>query len=251
MRQFDWPAGVRLLGLLVTAFFFAAAVLQGLLAFDVLGAPPPPQEDFIERTIDFFEWQQSHWPVEFAATALFAMGFVALGGLGALLARLASRGDARRVLVPAAYVGAGGIGAASGLFWLGVKPIATSPQYCDCGLRAEEIMSRLMVLNVAESVQLWVVIGAIVLAALGAVMVAGIGRAAGMPGGWVWLTLVIAIVSLASTILAVAGAYPFDQLTLLLVAGVLVPIWALWLAIRADSLAPATGRATAEVDAGG
>jgi hypothetical protein len=236
VRQFGWRVGVRVLALLVTAFFFAAAVLQGVLAFDVLGPPPPEQDDFIEQIIDAFEWEQTRWPLEFAATALFALGFLALGGLGALLSRLVGSADPRRLLATAAYLGAGGIGAASQLLWLGVKPIATSPQYCECGLRAEEIMSRLMVLNVAVSVQLWIVIGAIVLAAVGTVFVAGIGREAGMPTVWVWLSLVIAIASLAVAVLAVMGAYPFDQLALLLVAGILVPIWALWVAIRANSL---------------
>jgi hypothetical protein len=239
VRRFGWQVGVRVLALLVTAFFFAAAVLQGVLAFDVLGPPPPEQEDFIERVIDAFEWEQTRWPVEFAATALFALGFVALGGLGALLSRLVGSGDPRRLLMTAAYLGAGGIGAASQLVWLGVKPIATSPQYCECGLRNEEIMSRLMILDVAGSAQLWLAIGAIVLAAVGAVLVAGIGRERGMPGSWAWLSLVIAVVSLASAGLAVIGAYPFDQLALLVAAGILIPVWALWVAIRAESLAPA------------
>jgi hypothetical protein len=35
------------------------------------------------------------------------------------------------------------------------------------------------------------------------------------------------------------GAYPFDQLALLLAAGLLIPVWALWVAIRADTLVPA------------
>ena len=228
-----------MLALLVTAFFFTAAILQGLLAFDVLGPPPPEEEDFIERIINAFEWEQTRWPVEFAATGLFALGFVALAGLGALLSRLVGTDDPRRLLVTAAYLGAGGIGAASQLFWLGVKPIATSPQYCECGLRNEEIMSRLMILDVAGSAQLWIAIGAIVLAAVGAVLVAGIGREAGMPAGWAWLSLVIAVLSLGSAVLAVMGAYPFDQLALLLAAGILLPVWALWVAIRAELLAPA------------
>jgi hypothetical protein len=232
MRRVEWVDAVRVLSLLVTAFFFAAAVLLAVLSFELLGPPPPEQEDFIEQTIDFFSWQQSLWPLEFAGTALFALGFTALGWLGVLLARLADRSDARRVLAAAAYIGVAVIGATSQLFWLGVKPIATSPHYCDCGLRQEEIMSRLMVMNVAGGVQMWMVIGAIVLAAVGVTIISGLGRDAGMPGGWVWLSSSIAVVSLASAVLAVAGAYPFDQLGVVLTAGVLVPIWALWLAIR-------------------
>jgi hypothetical protein len=236
MSRFSWAAAVRVLGALVTAFFFAGAVLQGVLALDVLGPPPPEHEDFIEQTIDFFMWEQTRWPVEFASTALFALGFLALGGLGALLSRLAGTADPRRLLTTAAFLGAGGIGAASQLMWLGVKPIATSPQYCECGLRAEEIMSRLMVLNVAGVVQVWLVLGAILLSAVGTVLLAGIGRENGMPSGWVWLSMAIAVLSLATAVLAVLRAYPFDQLMLFLTAGILVPIWALWLAISAETL---------------
>ena len=86
---------------------------------------------------------------------------------------------------------------------------------------------------------LWIVIGATVLLAAAAVLVAPIGRAAGMPVGWVWLTYALAAATLISDALAVLRAYPFDQLSLLLVAGVMIPLWALWLAIRADSLVPA------------
>jgi len=242
VRRFDWATTLRALALLVTAFFLAAAVLQAVLAFDVLGAAPPKQDDFIEQTIDLFTWEQSRWPVEFAATALFGLGFLALGGLGVLLSRLASTADPRRLLTTSAFLGAAGIGAASQLMWLGVKPIATSPQYCSCGLRAEEIMSRLMILGVASVVQVWLVIGALLLLAGGTVMLAGLGREHGMSTGWVWLSLAIAAASIAVGILAVLRTYPVDQLVLLVTAGVLTPIWALWLAIRAETLVPHEAR---------
>jgi MFS family permease len=236
VKRIEWADAVRVLSLLVTAFFVAAAVLLAVLNFDLLGPPPPEQDDFIEETIDFFTWQQSHWPLEFAGTALFALGFTALGWLGVLLSRLADRSDARRVLTAGAFIGLGVIGAVSQLFWIGVKPIATSPQYCDCGLRQEEIMSRLMVLDVASGVQMWMVIGAIVLAAIGVTLAGGLGRGAGMAQGWVLLSAAIAVLSLASAVLGIIGAYPFDQLAVVLTAGVLLPIWALWLAIRVPLL---------------
>jgi hypothetical protein len=243
VRRFDWAITLRVLALLVTAFFFAAAVLQAVLAFDVLGAAPPDQDDFIEQTIDLFTWEQSRWPVEFAATALFALGFLSLGGLGVLLSRLASTADPRRMLTTSAFLGAAGIGAASQLMWLGVKPIATSPQYCECGLRAEEIMSRLMILGVASVVQVWLVIGALLLLAFGTVLLAGIGREHGMSSRWVWLSLVIAALSVVVGVLSVLSLYPVDQLVLLVTAGILTPIWALWLATCAEMLVPPEAKA--------
>ena len=187
MGPIPWSSATRVAALLVTVFFVAASVLQVLIVFELLGPRPGGGVDFIDEVLSGFEWEQDRWPVEFAATLLFGAGFVALGGLGTLLAGLAARGDARRSLVSGAYLGAGGLGLASQLLWLGVKPTATSPDFCECGLRAEEVMSRLMILNVAGETQLWMAIGATLLAAIGAVLIAPVGRRAGMPwagSGW-------------------------------------------------------------------
>jgi hypothetical protein len=80
------------------------------------------------------------------------------------------------------------------------------------------------------------VLGAIVLAAFGVILISGLGREAGMPTGWVWLSATIAIVSLLAAALGVVDAYPFNQLAVLLVAAILLPIWALWIAVRVPLL---------------
>jgi hypothetical protein len=237
MRRIDWADAVRVLALLVTAFFVAAAVLQAMLAFNVLGAPPAEKPAFIDKIFDSFRWEHDRWPVEGAATVLFALGFVAFAGLGMLLARLADQADARRALATGSFAAAGVIGVVSQLFWLGVKPIATNPEYCECGFRQEEIMSRLMILGVAGPIQTWMVMGAIILSSIGVVLVARLARSAGMPQAWVWLSYAIAVLSLVASVLGALGLYPFDQLAILIVAAILVPVWALWLAIRALNLA--------------
>jgi hypothetical protein len=233
-----WSSATRIAALLVTAFFIVATVLQALINFELLGPRPGGGVDFIDEVLRGFEWDQERWPVEFAATALFGAGFVSLGGLGTLLAGLAERGDARRSLVRGAYLGAGGLGLASMLLWLGVKPIAASPQLCECGLRAEEIMSRLMILNVAADTQIWMAIGATFLAAIGAVLIAPVGRRAGMPAGWVWLALAPAILAPIAAALHVLQAFPADWAVLLVAAGIAVPAWALWIALRSEAIAP-------------
>ena len=237
MGPIPWSSATRVAALLVTAFFVAAAILQALIIFELLGPRPVGGVDFIDEVLRGFEWEQERWPVEFAATALFAAGFVALGGLGTLLAGLAARGDARRSLVRGAYLGAAGLGLASQLLWLGVKPIAANPQLCECGLRAEEIMSRLMILNVAGDTQAWMTIGAILLAAIGAVLVAPVARRAGMPMGWVWLSLAIAPLGLSAAVLHMLQAFEAEWSVLLVVAGIAVPIWALWIALRSEEIA--------------
>jgi hypothetical protein len=239
MGPIPWSSATRVAALLVTAFFVAATVLQALIIFELLGPRPGGGVDFIDEVLRGFAWEQERWPVEFAATALFAAGFVALGGLGTMLAGLADRGDARRSLVRAAYLGAGGLGLAAQLLWLGVKPIAANPQLCECGLRAEEIMSKLMILNVAGDTQAWLVIGAIFLAAIGALLFAPVGRRAGMPVGWVWLALAPAILAPLAAVLHILQAFEAEWIVLLVVAGIAVPIWALWIALRSEAIAAA------------
>ena len=101
---------------------------------------------------------------------LAALGFLVFGGVGVLLARLADVTDSRRTLIATAMVIGATLGIASQLFWIGVKPVAADPHYCDCGFRTEEIISRLNTLNIAGSVQLWLNNGAIVALSIGVLM---------------------------------------------------------------------------------
>ena len=53
------------------------------------------------------------------------------------------------------------------LLQIGSLPYLTSPELCECGLREHEIMAREVVINTLFGVQLWLVVGALVLAAPG------------------------------------------------------------------------------------
>jgi hypothetical protein len=248
VRRPAWTDTVRVLSLVVTAFFFAAAVLQAVLSFELTGAAPQDTEDFIESIIAFFNWENGRAGIDLAASLLFGFGFVAVAGLGVLLSRLADRADVRGALAAAGFIGGGALGLASQLWWIAVKPLATDPHYCECNLRAEEITSRLMILRLGGTVQLWLVIGAIVLVSIGIVVAVRLVQSAGMPSGWAWLSYLVVAGSFVSSGLGIAGTYPFDQIALLVVAGALIPLWALWLAIRAPSLrGPESGPAPAPV----
>lgn len=244
MTRMAWPTLLRALAWIMAAAFVLASVLTLLFAFQAFGAPPEPGDVFIDNVLADFAWQQTQWPLEFAGTALFAIGFLALGGLAPVLGRLARATDARRGLVTAAFLGAAGLGAASQLVWLGAKPIATSPQYCECGLLAEEIMSRLMTLNIIQGVQTWLISGAMLAAAVGLVVVGQLGREAGMPSSWTWVAVVTAGLAVVGVILPLFDLYPIDVLLVVLVAGVLVPIWGVWLASRAWDIWPPAEFAT-------
>ena len=253
MTRFEWPTLARALGWIVAVAFVGQTVLFLLLSLGAFGQPPEPAGEFTDNVLADFEFQQTQWPIEFTATALSAIGFLALGGLGAVVGRLAAATDARRGLVSAAFLMAGVLGAVAELMWLGAKPIATSPQYCECGLLAEELMSRIMGLNIVSGIHTWLLSGAVFAAAAGLVGAGGLGREAGMPTGWWWLALITAVFALVGAVLPLFGyLYPWDLYFISLLAGVLVPVWAGWLALRARDIW-ATSDAipdAAEVEAG-
>jgi hypothetical protein len=234
--RLTWPTAVRALVGILVAGFVAGSVLNLVLNFDVLGAPPEPPEDFIDGVIASFEFDATRWPVEFAASALFAAGFAALGLLGPTLGRLTRPADVRRGLLSGSFLLAGGLGVASQLMWIGAKPIAASTQYCECGLLAEEIMSRLMALNIVGGMQMWLVNGAAIMAAIGLVVAVGTGLRAGMPSGWGLLAWGTALLVIVTAVLSAFRAYPFDLIGTVLVAAILVPAWAIWIAMEADRL---------------
>jgi hypothetical protein len=128
-------------------------------------------------------------------------------------------------------------GAVAELTWLGARPIATSPQYCECGLLAEELMSRIMALNIVSGIHTWLLSGALFASAVGLVTAGGLGREAGMPTAWWWLALITAVLARVGSVLPLFGPlYPFDLLFISLIAGILVPVWAGWLALRARDI---------------
>lgn len=197
----------------------------------MLGPSSERGDDFIEFKLAQFAWEEERWVLDFPASALFAIGFLGLAGLGSAVARLADTSDSRRSLVASSFVLGGGFGAASQLLWIGAKPIATSTRYCDCGLLAEEIMSRTMILETVGGIQTWLISGALALLAVGALLVATMPQRA-LPQWWRRLNVVIAALSVIGVLLALFDAYPLDVLLTLLIAGILLPIWAIWLARR-------------------
>ena len=127
---------------------------------------------------------------------------------------------------------------AAQLIFIGAEPVATSPQYCDCGLLEEELMSRLMAFNIVQGIQIWLTNGAMIAAAVGVVIAARPGVRAGMPVGWAYLGYLTALASLIVVVL-MAGrfeTFPFNVWSLVVVAAVLLPAWAIWLALRAEGL---------------
>jgi hypothetical protein len=109
MARIEWPTLARTLAWTMSVAFVVASILLLTSALELFGGPPEPGADFLDNVLADFAWQQTQWPIELAGTALFAIGFLALAGLGPVLGRLAGTADARRGLVLAAFLGAGGL----------------------------------------------------------------------------------------------------------------------------------------------
>jgi hypothetical protein len=235
--RIEWASAARILGWVIGLGLLIGAVTRMALAFELFGLPEiPPDFDFVDRILTIYEFQSSVWPLEFTSFVAFAIGFAALASLGVVLRRLADDDDARGGLVMVSLLGLGGLGLASQLIQIGSLPFLTSPELCECGLREHEIMAREVVINTLFGVQLWLVVGGIVVAAPGLVFAGSLGADAGMPPAWRWLSVLIALAAIVLAVLAVLEAFPFDQYVLGLTAGILVPIWAIWLAMRARDL---------------
>ena len=170
MGRIEWASAARILGWVIGIGLLVGAVIRMALSFEcVAAARHPTDADFVDRILRIYEFQTSLWPIEFTSFAAFAIGFAALAALGPVLGRLASDDDARGGLVMVAFLGLGGLGLASQLLQIGALPFLTSPELCECGLREHEIMAREVVINTLFGVQLWLVVGALVLAAAGGV----------------------------------------------------------------------------------
>jgi hypothetical protein len=235
--RIEWASAARILGWLIGIGLLLGAAIRLALSFELFGGPPvPPPENFVDNVMTYYEFATSQWPIEFTSVVAFAVGFAALAVLGPVIGRLAADTDARGGLVSATFLGLGGIGLASQLLQLGAVPFLTRPEVCDCGLLEHELMAREVANGVVFDVQLWLIVGALVLAVPGFLFAGRLGREAGMPQGWRWLSVAIAVAAVVLAVLAVLRPFPFDQLALGVTAGILVPIWAIWLAARSEDL---------------
>ena len=221
---------IRRTAWLVAALGLVATILTLILSFDLLGAPPTidPALDLPSRVLANQDFVRSRWPVDLAGTVLFAGLFGAVILLGSLLTRRTGRVEILGML------GAGGVlGITSQLTYVGAHQTAIDIAYCDCGFKTEEIISQVWGLMLADGIADWLLQAAAVLLAVG---VAYAGRALAareMPAGWATLSYVLVaslLVGVALDFAKVDG--PLPELIVGLSAGVLLPIWAAWLAMR-------------------
>lgn len=241
MDRWAWPTTVKVVvALMVAGLVGGIALLLFVQVLELAGKFPMETGVFTDDIQAGNEFITSQYPLALTQGALFGIGFVALGLVGLLLARLVAPGDSRGPILSGTLLLAGGLGVAAQLLLIGAEPIATSPQYCDCGLLEEELMSRLMAFNIVQGIQVWLTNGAMIAAAVGLVIAARPGVRAGMPVGWAYLGYLTAVASVIVVVLMAMRfeTFPFNVWSLVLVAAVLLPAWAIWLAMRAEDLQP-------------
>ncbi|RPH36558.1 MAG: hypothetical protein EHM90_01725 [Chloroflexi bacterium] len=250
MTDVAWRTLSSRIGWFVAATFLVAMVLYALGQFHIIVPEPEfiPAETYVDDLIAGFEHAQAHWIVDLTSSLLLAAGFVGLAILGATLRRVLDRDDARGAVLAVTFLLAGAIGAASQVLFVGATEVATNPEYCDCGFLAEEIVSRQMAHDIALNVVFWMTDMSIVVIAIGLLAFAALARASGwVPDGLAVYARVLAGLAFLSVVwgrvvvplLMESGVeldyFRIGDLVILLIAGVLVPIWAAWVARAARS----------------
>jgi hypothetical protein len=255
MTDTAWRTWTARLGWLTAATFLAGSAVFLYLSFAVPPPEPPPDATFVDNLLAEFEDAQARRLPDFASSLLFTAGFAALAALGAMLRHVLGRDDPRTMLGTVAFLLAGAVGVASQLIYMGGTEVATNPEYCDCGFLAEEIISRGMIHFAINGIVRWMTDGFTVLFALGLFAVASAASASGtMPVAWVAFSRLLAIAGLAVVVwthvavpmLIQAGYEDLDYwliggLISAVIAGILVPVWAAWLArsLRPTEMPPA------------
>jgi hypothetical protein len=227
--QSDTRSLARVLGWLVAISLFAAGVITVLLQFDITASPPAKTapNDLLEGTLAFFQNESDRWPQDLASLILFTVGLLALIGLVALLRNAVSRDDPWMLLGTLAVGVGAGLGAAGQLLFLGAKEVGIDPHYCDCARAAEQIISRGQALAMLDNAQRWLIVGTLVLASAGLLLIwRGTTNRGLFNPMWRGLTLALALVMAVGVIATVAEVDILSDVFTAVGVAILTPIWA-------------------------
>jgi hypothetical protein len=250
MSDTAWRSLTSRLGWLIAVTAVIAAAIFALLAFHITASEPPfdPNGTFVDNILVEFEDAQANRIQEQVSSLLFAVAFVGVAMIGVALRRAMDPDDPRSVVLAVSFLVAGILGVAAQLLFIGAAEVASSPEYCDCGFLAEELVSRKMIMNVVFGIQFWLTDGFVVLFAIGLLAFAGLAGAAGwVPAGLAVFSRVLAVLGLISVVwghvgvpLLIEAGTEFDfglvgAVITLVVGGILIPLWAAWLARAASA----------------
>ncbi len=228
---------------IVAAAFFLGTVLFAVDRLNLVAQPPqfPDTTNLVDRILGSFDYRLAIWPVFLATNLLFALGFAALVPFAAAMPRSAQ--GAARPIGPTLLALGAVIGAISSLVTVGSVDPSISTPYCDCGFKEQEVISQAWALMIAGGVANWLLLAASIGAGI-AILVLRSELGAGLPWGLQALALVTAALLIATPVLARLGLLdPLPDLLTALTAGILVPIWAIWIG---SALGGGAGQAAAQ-----
>jgi hypothetical protein len=236
---------VRWLAWSVGFLFLVGAVFQLVDFFNLYQTPPdlPETLNMVEFRLAVQDYRVAVWPIFLLANLATGIGFMAVTALGLALASRVASDNPLRVGIAAGLGMAGIFGAVGQLLIIGVTQPTIDSAYCDCGFKETEVVSQIWAQQLAESASRWLVNAALVLGAIG-VAAAGTAFRDRMPASWnvfSWLTAIGMVAAVGIPFLQINP--DLDFWLLVAVAGVMVPIWAIWLGA---SLRPVDELETAE-----
>jgi hypothetical protein len=235
---------LRNLAVALAGLFFVATLFQLIDQLNLVFQPPtiPDSANLVDRITALIPYRQDDWPIFLAANGLTALGFVVFAGLGFALAGRLARTDDRRHLLAWTFVTAGLLGAAGQLSLLGAVKASIDIPYCDCGFKNEEIVSQVWAEMVAQSAAQLLIYVASLFAAAGLILAGRQFARGAMPIRWGWLSHATAALLVVTVLIgyANAGGDVTTWLTILL-GGIAIPAWALWLGLRFSEAAPSPG----------
>lgn len=219
------------------------ATILGLgLGFDLFVRPPAIADnlDLPTRLIAIQPFREARWPFEAIATLASALGFGALALAAGPLSALAGR-DRRAGVLRSAILASGVIGVAANLLYLGATKVTIDLQYCDCGFKTQEVISQFWAIQVANGATDWLNIGAVAFGIVAVSMSAVLFDRSGLPGWWRWLAAGAALFLAVGVVLPLFSDSPLGDLSTAFATGLLLPAWAIVLALRPNGALEAEG----------
>ncbi len=166
-------------------------------------------------------------------TLLFVIAFGALALAAAPIAALAGP-DRRAGLLQASILVAGILGVVGGLAYLGATNVTIVQQYCDCGFKTQEAISQFWAITIVQGATDWLGYGAVAFAAIALALSAATLGDRGLPSWWTWTAWAAATLLVLGIVANQVIDSPVGDLLTAVASGVLLPIWAILLAMRSD-----------------
>ena len=236
--RYRWSIVQTLLGIFATCFLLAT-ILALALGFDLLVPTPDIAAtlDFPSRLQALQPFREAQWPFDAVSTSLFVVGFGALALMAGPIGSLAGA-DRRAGVLKSAILASGLLGVTAGLLYVGATQVTIALQYCDCGFKAEESISQFWAIAIVQGATNWLGYGAVGFGAIGVALSALVLGDRGVPQMWRWISWSAAGLLILSIALHEVSDTPAGDLVAAVASGILLPAWAVILAMRSDQSEP-------------